>query len=309
MFASLVAVRLLTVLAAVAAVIFALTDTGRQVFSRRFRGGDAARRTFAALAGLLAATKIVQIFQFHNHVIIFLTETLFVGIIFYIGLMLLRARIAPAGSAPSPKVVLAIGAHPDDLELACSGSLTKLVDNGSAVHLLVLSDGRRGGDHKVRLTEAQRGARFMQAASLSQHHFTDTRMADEAYEMVQVIEERIAALAPDLIITHSANDQHQDHQAAHIATLRAARQHSSILCYESPSATRHFSPSFFVDIGDYVDTKVYAVSTHRNQMGKPYMKGTKLRGMSLFRGSQAKVEHAEGFEVVRMLDSWSRDAA
>lgn len=46
------------------------------------------------------------------------------------------------------------------------------------------------------------------------------------------------------------------------------------------------------------------MATHRNQMNKPYMQAEKLRGMALFRGSQAKVRHAEGFEVVRMLDTW-----
>ena len=89
--------------------------------------------------------------------------------------------------------------------------------------------------------------------------------------MVQAIEAAINRLNPDIILTHSIHDQHQDHQAVHRATLRAARQHSSILCYESPSATREFDPSFFVEIDDYMEAKVQAVQTHVNQSGKPYM--------------------------------------
>lgn len=162
-----------------------------------------------------------------------------------------------------------------------------------------------GGDLALRPQEAREGALFMKAASLTQYGFPDTRMSEHSYELVQAIEEKILEVKPDLILTHSANDQHQDHQAVHIATLRGARRHSSILCYESPSVTRDFNPSFFVDISDYVSAKAYAVSTHRDQAGKPYMDSDKLRGISSFRGSQAKVEHAEGFEIIRLLDGWT----
>ena len=97
---------------------------------------------------------------------------------------------------------------------------------------------------------------------------------------------------PDIILTHSRNDQHQDHHAVHLATLRAARRCSTILCFESPSVTNDFSARFFVDIGDYMDTKIAAVREHANQSGK-----------ALHRGEQAKVGYAEGYEVVRALSS------
>lgn len=125
--------------------------------------------------------------------------------------MLIRQQIAPRITDRRPKTVLAVGAHPDDLELACSGTLAKLIDNGSTVHLLVLSDGRMGGDLALRPQEAREGALFMKAASLTQYGFPDTRMSEHSYELVQAIEEKILEVKPDLILTHSANDQHQDH--------------------------------------------------------------------------------------------------
>ena len=120
--------------------------------------------------------------------------------------------------------------------------------------------------------------------------------------MVQAIESVLLRYNPDIILTHSGNDQHQDHNAVHLATLRAARRHPSILCYESPSATRGFDPSVFVEINDYVDVKVQAVEMHRDQSGKPYMTPERVRGMAAFRGSQVKRKYAEGYEPVRMLD-------
>lgn len=295
---------LLSLAMATVVLVFTFSDRGRRIFSRRFRDGNHVRQTIAALAAAIALLKLVQIAFHHQRALVLVVNIAALAVLAYVGVLLLRTRISPASGTSHPQVVLAIGAHPDDLELACFATLSKLADSGSQVHLLVLSDGSRGGDEEIRLLEVQKGARFLDAASITQYRFPDTRLADHAYELVQAIEKRINDLHPDLIITHSSNDQHQDHQAAHIATLRAARQHPSIICFESPSATRNFLPSFFVDISDYVATKEYAVATHRNQVNKPYMQAEKLRGMALFRGSQAKVRHAEGFEVVRMLDTW-----
>lgn len=203
----------------------------------------------------------------------------------------------------SPRRVLAIGAHPDDLELACGGTLAKLVDSGHEVVGVVMSDGKEGGDQQTRCGEAQRGASFLGLNRLEQHTFTDTRLDLHQVEMVQAIEAAINRLNPDIILTHSIHDQHQDHQAVHRATLRAARQHSSILCYESPSATREFDPSFFVEIDDYMEAKVQAVQTHVNQSGKPYMTPERVRGIAAFRGGQAKRTLAEAYEPVRMLST------
>lgn len=202
-----------------------------------------------------------------------------------------------------PRRVLAIGAHPDDIELACGATLAKLRDAGHTIEALVLTGGERGGDVEVRPHEARRGARFIGCDGVAVHAFADTRLREQSNEILAVIEERVRTFDPDIIFTHSANDQHQDHQAVYEATLRAARNHSTILCYESPSVTRDFSPTFFVDIGDYVDVKIASVREHCDQHRKPYMSAERLRGIASFRGGQAKTRYAEGFEAVRSLAS------
>ena len=75
------------------------------------------------------------------------------------------------------------------------------------------------------------------------------------------------------------------------------------MCYESPSVTSEFNPQLFIDITNYIDIKVKAVEDHRDQAGKRYLRGDRLRGMANFRGAQGKVELAEGFEIVRLKDS------
>jgi LmbE family N-acetylglucosaminyl deacetylase len=199
--------------------------------------------------------------------------------------------------------VLAVGAHPDDLELACGGSLARFADEGHEVMAIVMSHGSTGGDGAVREKEALGGAESLELSGISVQNFTDTKMSMEIEEMMRAIELAVDLFRPDIILTHSAHDQHQDHHAVHLATMRAARRSSTILCFESPSATKEFSPSYFVDISDYLEAKVAAVKRHKNQAGKPYMGAQVLRGAAVFRGSQARTEHAEGFEVMRALSS------
>lgn len=202
-----------------------------------------------------------------------------------------------------PRRVLAVGAHPDDLELACGATLAKMVDEGHVVQTVVLCSGAEGGHAEVRAIEAQRGSRYLRAAHTHVHDFQDTMLALSSREMVRVIEQAISEFQPDIILTHSSHDQHQDHEAVHHATMRAARRSPSILCYESPSVTRDFCPDFFVDVSEYVDVKVRAVELHRDQRGKPYMDGGQLRAMASFRGRQARTGAAEGFEIARLSAS------
>lgn len=202
-----------------------------------------------------------------------------------------------------PLRILAIGAHPDDLEIAAGATLARVFDRGHQVFGLVMTHGARGGNARVRPQEARAGGKFLGFSQVKIMDFTDTHLAEQTNEMVQVIEELIRQVKPDMILTHSIHDVHQDHQAVHEATLRAGRAQSSILCYESPSVTQDFRPTFYVDVNDYAQVKIESVRTHWDQRDKPYMKEEQIRGKLAFRGGQAKVGYAEGFEVVRMLSS------
>jgi len=208
-----------------------------------------------------------------------------------------------AERSPRPRRILAIGAHPDDLEIACGATLAKMRDAGHSIYAMILTCGEAGGDPAIRLREAHHGARFLDVNEVEVLNFSDTELADQVNEITRAIEARIRTYQPDIILTHSAHDQHQDHLAVHQATLRAARNHSAILCYESPSVTRDFQPTFFVDIDGYLDVKIESVRTHADQRRKPYVSPERVRGIAVFRGGQAKTRYAEGFEVVRALAS------
>lgn len=204
-----------------------------------------------------------------------------------------------ATSVAQPRRILAIGAHPDDLELAVGGTLARLADSGHEVHTMIMTAGAVGGDPDVRAQEAINGSKFLGVARCDVYNFTDTDLHSDMNEMIDAIEKKISRFNPDIIFTHSSHDQHQDHSAVHLATLRAGRRHRAILCFESPSATSDFTPKVFVNIDDYVGVKSSAVAIHENQSGKPYMTEERVSGIAHFRGDQAKMARAEGFEAVR----------
>lgn len=202
-----------------------------------------------------------------------------------------------------PKRVLAIGAHPDDLEIACGATLAKMRDCGHIIYGLILTQGEQGGAADTRAKEAQKGAGFLGLNIVDVKDFKDTRLAEQANEICLSIEEIIKRFKPDIILTHSANDQHQDHTTVFEATLRAARNNSTILSYESPSVTPSFKPTIFIDVANYLDVKLESIRQHHDQKGKRYVQKDHVRGIAAFRGGQAKVRYAEGFESVRALGS------
>lgn len=206
-----------------------------------------------------------------------------------------------------PRRILAVGAHPDDLELACGATLARLIDEGHEVHTLVMSQGEVGGNPVVRESEARLGASLLGASSVVVHDFPDTNLELASREMTKAIEASIERVSPSVIFTHSSHDQHQDHHAVHMATLRAGRAHHSILCFESPSVTKDFDPTVFFDVKEYMDVKVEAVALHRDQVsgGKRYMTRDVLAGTAAFRGHRVKRRRAEAFESVRLMPDTS----
>lgn len=292
-----------SLLAAACGVVLALAADGRGL-TRRLRRPTVVRAAiFTAVTPLLLTDVVLTVVDRTEtvgaaplHAIVLLAHLLAAGAL--LGLAL-SSRLVTRSSA-APRRVLAVGAHPDDLELACGGTLARLADRGHEVHALVLSHGGIGGRASARPDEAAAGGAFLGASDVEVHDFPDTRLRDHELELVAVIERAVQRFEPDVILTHSGNDQHQDHQAVHVATMRAARQHPAVLCYESPSATRAFSPTVFVDIEDYVEVKVAAVAAHRDQRGKPYMTPERVRSLAVYRGSQGKIMSAEAFEPVRI---------
>jgi LmbE family N-acetylglucosaminyl deacetylase/cytochrome c-type biogenesis protein CcmH/NrfG len=204
------------------------------------------------------------------------------------------------------RTILAIGAHPDDVEFGCGATLLRYREQGDITHALILTSGEKGMNGNPqpqrRLAEAQASARLLELGSVTVKDFPDTQLQTCREDIKGVIEERVQALQPDIIFTHTAHDVHSDHRAVAEATREAARGACTILGYENPNTPPEFAPDFFVDVTDYVDDKIAAIARHRSQADKPYTRAEVIRSAAAFRGTQARVRYAEAFESVRVLE-------
>jgi len=214
--------------------------------------------------------------------------------------------------------ILAIGAHPDDVELGCGGALALFKKKGHDVSVLVLTRGEASGDPVVRENECKLAASIIGADRLYFGNLADTRITD-GVETVRTIEDTIDTAAPDFVFTHSPKDSHQDHRNTYLASMSAARHTSRIVLYESPAALQEFSPQAFIDISSTVNLKLKAVAAFNSQNGKTYMNGktrstdpcrncenysqisNAIAGLARYRGFQAGVDLAEAFEVARYI--------
>ncbi len=196
--------------------------------------------------------------------------------------------------------VLAVGAHPDDVELGCGGALLVHRDAGDELAILVMTAGERGPSGRDPRWMEQEAATSALSAKLFWGGFTDCAIPS-GQEAVAVVEEVLGAFEPDLVYAHSTSDSHQDHRHASRATLSACRRLSSVLFYESPS-TREFVPSVFVDLDDHIDAKLDLIRAHRSQVeGNSRVDLQAVEAQARFRGFQARVRFAEGFVPERLL--------
>lgn len=198
--------------------------------------------------------------------------------------------------------VLAIGAHPDDIELGCGGTLAKHNAQGDSVTLLVVTKGEAGpGDVSARVQEMDRSGSVLGADRVVWGDHPDGLVSTDELGLVHLIEQTIHTHGIDRVYTHSQADSHQDHRAVALATLGAARLTRCVLAYDSPSSLG-FTPSVFVDITGYLDKKLQALSEHDSQIANSAMASQMLVTTNAgYRGFQARVEAAEGFIPVRLL--------
>lgn len=201
----------------------------------------------------------------------------------------------------SKQVILAVGAHPDDIELGCGGFILKAKDSGAKVYGLTMSKGEKGAQQDGRReTELRRAARFMELDGVSVLNFPDTALTSSITGMKDAIEQMIKETGATMVLTHSALDIHADHQAVFEATKVAARN-ISVLCYEDVSTPREFVPNYFVDVTAYIEDKMKLVSFHRSQADKSYMDPEVVKGRAAHRGIQAGVQYAEALRIYKIL--------
>lgn len=225
---------------------------------------------------------------------------------------------------PAALRVLAVGAHPDDLEILCGGTLARyargeaavimaIATDGSAGHMLIPPDELAG----IRREEAGRAAALI-GADMHWLGFRDELLFEEIATRMRFVD-LIRIARPDLILTHDPNDYHPDHRAVsrlvfdasfvsslpNITTEHPCHPVVPPLLYFDTVSSANFTPTEYVDIADTYDVKRAMLECHTSQI--KWLKDHDnidvldfIYIMSRSRGLQCGVAHAEGFGRSRL---------
>jgi LmbE family N-acetylglucosaminyl deacetylase len=198
----------------------------------------------------------------------------------------------------SVRRVLAIGAHPDDVEIGVGGILAQHRYLGHRVGILTLSRGAAGGKSVQREREAKQAAKILDA-ELYIKDLPDTRIS-HGPDTIDTIERVINELRPDVIYVHSPRDLHQDHRATYEATRVAARDVPSLYAYQGPSTTIEFRPTRFVDVESNMSRKLAALTAYKSQACRAYLDPEMIRSTAAYWGRFAQYQLVEPLEVVKL---------
>ena len=216
--------------------------------------------------------------------------------------------------------VLAITSHPDDMEIACAGTLLKCKQRGDRVVVCHLSSGNLG--HVIippdeltvmRAKEAERSAQ-MAGFEIIHSSFDDLAIYDNNKAARDKVVDVIKAVKPDFIITHAPDDYMPDHTAVSRLVFDASftatlpNYHTNVpgaanmvpIYYMDTLAGVNFNPTEFVDVTDFIEQKLQMLECHESQV--VWMRDhdgidfpDMVRTCSRYRGYQCGADYAEGF--------------
>jgi LmbE family N-acetylglucosaminyl deacetylase len=200
------------------------------------------------------------------------------------------------------RAVLALGAHPDDVELGVGGTLARLRRSGTRVVIAVVSI---PGDFALRRREAERAADILGAELRVLLDVPGKRVEDfKNYELVALMDRQVRELAPAAVLCHGRNELHRDHVMVHDAAAAAQRvRYFDFFTYQPsfcrPVATA-FQPRLYVDISETLDTKMRAIEAHASQFAQRGIEVDIYRDMARLAGRLVGVQYAEGLDIGRL---------
>ena len=225
--------------------------------------------------------------------------------------------------------ILAIGVHPDDIELGCSGTILKHIAQGKQVGILDLTKGELGsrGSGELRLIEAEKAGKILGVVVRENLGFADGFFKNDADHQIEIIK-IIRKYQPEIVLANAPRDRHPDHgRAAQLVTEAcfyaglvriATHLDGDEQMLWRPKAVYHYiqdrflKPDFVVDVTDFVDQKMEAIMAFSSQFYHPeskepetpisskvFLDFIKSRMMDL--GRDIGAHYAEGFTVERVI--------
>ena len=208
--------------------------------------------------------------------------------------------------------IMAIGAHLDDIEIACGGTLAKAIAAGHQVKALIMSKSgytnKEGGVQRSDDVAVEEGVQALRTLGIADIEILDFPTKDIPFrsDVVNAIDVSMAKYNPDIVFTHHPFDTHQAHEGVSKATIAAARRKNTVFFYEpiTPSGRSYvpFKPALYVDIEATLDKKIESLKCHKSEYNKfgaeDWIEGVRCR--CGFRGYEIGKKFAEAFEILRL---------
>ena len=223
---------------------------------------------------------------------------------------------------------LDIGAHPDDVELGCAGTIAKEISNGKKVGIVDLTRGELGtrGDAQTRDSESNNAAKLLGVEFRENLDFSDCFFTNDREHQMKLVE-IIRKYKPDIVICNAIQDRHIDHSkaarlvgdACFLSGLKKISTTNDSVSQDPwrPVNVYHYiqwnnnKPDFVVDISDFIKNKLDAVMCYKSQFYDPndgsedtpistknFLDSIEYRARDL--GRLTGVEYAEGFNALRI---------
>lgn len=219
----------------------------------------------------------------------------------------MKTRTHPSGKGDTlakyaGKTVLAVGAHPDDLELGVGGTLARLSGLGARVVMVVVCI---PSDLTTRLKESAAAAKALGCEVRFLVPDRCARVEDlKTHELVKMLDALVAELRPAALFSHCLANLHIDHKLVYDACMASQRlRYFDIFCY-SPTSCHAvniaFQPQLYIDISKTIRAKMRSINIHKSQFGRRGLRTEQYRETSGRTGKVVGVNYAEGLEVVRM---------
>jgi len=198
--------------------------------------------------------------------------------------------------------VMAVGAHPDDIEIFMYGFLAACKARGDVLSLVVATDGAAGGKSPgrelaaLRADETRKGLADLADPQLLDLPDGDLSGASDARDRIV---STIHSISPDLIITHSPDDYHPDHRALSSYVNDAAGFRCPILYAETLMGVG-FTPDYYIDITAHFDAKLKAIMVHDTQDPSRFAEAVRI--MNRYRAAQCNApdgHYAESYRLER----------
>jgi len=225
--------------------------------------------------------------------------------------------------------ILVIAAHPDDAELACSGTILAHVAKGYKVGILDLTQGEMGtrGTPEIRLMESEAATKIMQLSARENLGFKDVFFKDDEWHQLEIIK-IIRKYRPEIVLANAVSDRHPDHGkgselASKACFMSGLRRIETEIDGISQSAWRpkfvyhyiqnnYIKPDFVVDITPYWEKKVESIKAFKSQFYDPNSKEPQsfissadfldfIEARAREFGHAIMVKYGEGFTIERMI--------